>query len=173
MTPCLRDPPRSCGCLFGSQPAPTATHCRRRQRWPEPRLLDVSICRPLRGSSLHTSGTPSDNVHSLRVLDECGEIGDFAVFSVAIDLPELQLIVSSRAVPQGAFQGPTRTLLSPPAVARRPFPWGSKWAEYMGAFSLCQDTSSGAAFIVGVSTARGRSIGVYWGTFGLVEVSAA
>jgi hypothetical protein len=42
----------------------------------------------------------------------------------------------------------TRTLLSPPAVASRPFPWGSKWAEYMGAFSLCHDTSSGAAFIV-------------------------
>jgi hypothetical protein len=42
----------------------------------------------------------------------------------------------------------TRTLLSPPAVASRPLPWGSKWAEYMGAFSLCHDTSSGAAFIV-------------------------
>lgn len=107
------------------------------------------------------------------MLDECGEIGDFAVFSVAVDFPELQLIVSSRAVPQGALQAPTRTLLSPPAVASRPFPWGSKWAEYMGAFSLCQDTSSGAAFIVGVNTARGRSIGVYWRTFGLVEVSAA
>ena len=122
MIPCLRDPPRSCGCLFGSQPAPTTTHCRRRQRWPGPRLFHVSICRPFRSSSLHTSWTPSYNVHSLRVLDERGEIGDFAVFSVAVDLPELQLIVSSRAVPQGALQAPTRTLLSPPAVASRPFP---------------------------------------------------
>lgn len=122
MIPCLRAPPRSCGCLFGSQPAPTTTHCRRRQQWLGPRLFHVSICRPFRFSSLHTSWTPSYNVHSLRVLDECGEIGDFAVFSVAIDLPELQLIVSSRAVPQGTLQAPTRTLLSPPAVASRPFP---------------------------------------------------
>jgi len=69
--------------------------------------------------------------------------------------------VSNHLTPHDACQTPTRTLLSPPAVASRPFPWGSKWAEYMGAFSLCQDTSSGAAFIVGVGTARGRSMGVY------------
>lgn len=47
---------------------------------------------------------------------------------------------------------PTRTWWSPPAVARRPLPWGSKWAEYMGALSSCQATSSGAAFILAVGS---------------------
>jgi hypothetical protein len=69
--------------------------------------------------------------------------------------------VSSCTTP-AKLQTRTRTLLSPPAVASRPLPWGSKWAEYMGAFSLCQDTSSGAAFIVGVDTAQGRSMWVLW-----------
>ena len=41
-----------------------------------------------------------------------------------------------------------RTLLSPPPVAKRPFPCGSKWAEYMGVLSLCQDTSNGEAFMI-------------------------
>lgn len=100
-----------------------------------------------------TSWAPPHNINCLCVFDECREIGDLAVFPVVVDLPEL-LPVSSRITPP-QLQTHTRTLLSPPAVASRPLPWGSKWAEYMGAFSLCQDTSNGAAFIVGLGTARG------------------
>lgn len=40
-----------------------------------------------------------------------------------------------------------RTWLSPPAVARRALPPGSKWAEYMGAFWSCQLMIRGEAFI--------------------------
>jgi hypothetical protein len=47
----------------------------------------------------------------------------------------------------------TRTLLSPPEVARRPLPVGSKCAEYMGAVWSCQLMIKGVLFIV----ARGSS----------------
>ena len=40
-----------------------------------------------------------------------------------------------------------RTLLSPPPVASRPLPCGSKWAEYIGVLSLCHEISRGEAFI--------------------------
>lgn len=43
----------------------------------------------------------------------------------------------------------------------------------MGAFSLCHETSSGAAFIVGAGTARGRSIWVDLEDGRSIEVSAA
>ena len=39
------------------------------------------------------------------------------------------------------------TLLSPPAVASRPLPWGSKCTEYIGKLSFCHDMSKGEAFI--------------------------
>lgn len=41
----------------------------------------------------------------------------------------------------------TRTLLSPPAVANL-FPSGWKWAEYMGALSLCQLSIRGVLFML-------------------------
>jgi len=63
-------------------------------------------------------------------------------------VPKLWVSISDCPGSQDADTKRTLTLLSPPAVARRPLPCGSKWAEYMGAFSLCQDTRSGAAFIV-------------------------
>lgn len=44
----------------------------------------------------------------------------------------------------------TRTFVSPPPVANRPFPCGWKSAEYMGAFSACQLTIIGEAFMMGV-----------------------
>ena len=40
-----------------------------------------------------------------------------------------------------------RTLLSPPPVASRPLPCGSKWAEYIGVLSLCHEINRGEAFI--------------------------
>lgn len=54
-------------------------------------------------ASTRTSRTPSYNVHSLCVFDESGEIGDFALFAVAVDLPELfsrqQPLSTSRSFP--------------------------------------------------------------------------
>jgi len=39
--------------------------------------------------SIRTSRTPSHNIHGLCVFDEGGEIGDFPLLSVAVNLPEL------------------------------------------------------------------------------------
>lgn len=62
------------------------------------------------------------------MLDESGQIADLALLAVGFDFPELAA-VSIAFMSIAASQPPTRTLLSPPAVARRPLPWGSKWAE--------------------------------------------
>lgn len=53
--------------------------------------------------SIRTSRTPSHNIHGLCVFDEGGEIGDFPLLSVAVNLPELfirkQPLDTSRCLP--------------------------------------------------------------------------
>jgi hypothetical protein len=57
----------------------------------------------------------------------------------------------------------TRTLLSPPPVANRPLPCGWKSAEYMGAFSACQLTIIGDAFMVAAGfEAPGAAVSRKW-----------
>lgn len=76
-----------------------------------------------------------------------GQIGDLSVLAGAIELPYLSQI--SKQPGHLESSGRTLTLLSPPAVASLPFPLGpSKAVEYMGAESLCQATSNGAAFMM-------------------------
>lgn len=41
---------------------------------------------------MRTSWTPSDDVDGLCVFDESGEVCDFAVLAVAVDLPELHVL---------------------------------------------------------------------------------
>lgn len=83
----------------------------------------------------HTLGRPADDVHSLGVLGQRCEILDFSVLAVGFHLPELGLVSGSSAqatVGRWCILGwarRTRTFVSPPAVARRPLPEGSKWAE--------------------------------------------
>lgn len=79
------------------------------------------------GRAVHTFRCPSHHVHSLRVLREGGQVAHLALLAVGFHLPELSLSASSLGQ-KGCWE-PTLTLLSPPAVARRPFPWGSKCAE--------------------------------------------
>lgn len=77
----------------------------------------------------HTSRTPSNDIDSLRVLDERRKIADFPLLAVGFDPPKL-CSVSNALLPREQFcRAHTLTLLSPPAVARRPLPCGSKCAE--------------------------------------------
>lgn len=82
----------------------------------------------------HTLWRPPDDVHSLGVLRQSCEILDFSILAVGFHLPELGLVsgISTRATTCGLSNNlarRTRTFVSPPAVARRPLPEGSKWAE--------------------------------------------
>lgn len=76
---------------------------------------------------MHTAGTPPHDVDGLCVLYEGGQIRDLAFVAVGVDFPQLRQ--SARARRGCSSPTRTRTLLSPPAVANRPLPWGSKCAE--------------------------------------------
>lgn len=82
-------------------------------------LCKVSVHIEMTMVDKRTSRAPSNNVDGLRMFDEGREVGDFTLLTSRVDVPELR--ESVRAGPRLLFcRIITRTLLSPPAVAKRP-----------------------------------------------------
>ena len=152
MSPCLPGPPRSWCAWSGSQLGPRGGRFHRRPRWLAFRLRRV-LAGWLAGWTRMPFGDEVPRGHHRTTLTACVCFTSVERYVTLRSSPCVSTFQSYWSISnwlgsQCADIKRTLTLLSPPAVARRPLPCGSKCAEYMGAFSLCQDTRSGAAFIV-------------------------
>ena len=119
-----------------------------------------------------TSWAPSYDVHSLRVLDECGKIGYLAVFSVAVNLPELYTSQQPHMTSNSAKHVLARCYhrqLSPVVPCRGARSGLSRWVR-----SRCARTPAAVqpSFWMCVRLGAVRSTDV-WMTVGFVQVSAA